>query len=837
MKLGISKRRIEVRLACLGWALCAAHSYSDAAQNYDAIIESARAGAYAQAIEQLRQWQTSNPQDKRVASDTVVILGWAGKDAEALASAKASGSAALAPYALRSAAKSARNQRDHAWALEAYSQLYAKDSQDCDALLGVANSQVDLRKLGEAGQSLAQLEKICTSAPRWPERVAQARSYWAATDLTSAERSDILALGWWSTQLQDSAPAEPSADYSVEYRNARLREAILIASRAGSHRLANTWLAQAGANLGSEDRARVLAAMAGQQIRWASKSTNAERNKWRELLNSAIAQLLQAKQLAKEPQLLSRIASDTIAAYAEQGDDAQTLRLMQEADSAGQQLLPHAELAASDALMRENQPKQAEQRLRRVLTDLQATNEFDKRELNIAMFYTLLDQGKIGQARTLIETTAAQVRPIANKGLPGVEIQDDAYVRFQLARAVLASSTQNLQEQSRSRALMLGLRNDAPFNTSVRLDEAETLQAQGKPRAAAQAIDLVLIDEPDNTRALEIVARNALDRNDFANYALARNELEQQGAHPIALNRLQTSAQRQMGFVLSGDVTRGLGTAANTANGSSDKEGSITLLSPVFQDRWRLKARWRNNQAQFGTGEAKADFAALGLRFYWPNLWAEAELTQRQTPSAPAGIRLASVWQVADGFTLNASAATQSEELPVRGQAARVSARSAQLSLDWRALPQTYLGLSTGNVKSTDDNNRVDLNFYADQAYSFGDTFRGNVRLDAGRSTNSNQNAAYYSPLRTDAYSIGTGLSQALTSAGQLGWTHKLSVSAGQVAQQGYATGGSYGISYEHEWRLGAGRVVSAALGQTRRPYDGVQDRRRTLSLRWNLAL
>ncbi len=829
------KLRLTLKWSGLGVALCAAHFNSMADQSYDAIIESARAGAYAQAVQALNAWQASHPQDNRVDSDRVVILGWSGKDEEALASAKASGSAVLEPYALRSAAKSARNQQDYAWALEAYNVLYAKDRQDCDALLGVANSQSDLRRLTQADQSLTELEQKCINSSRWSERVAQARSYWAATDKTNGDRSDIVALGWWSTQIQDGAQA--GTKYPVEYRNARMREAILIASRAGSQRLASTWLAQSGASFSSEDRAKVLAAMAGQQIRWAAKSANNERDKWREQLISAIAQLSQAKQLTKDPQLLSRITSDTIAAYAEQGDDTQTLRLMQEADSAGLPLLPQAELAASDALMRKNQPKQAEQRLRRVLTNLQTANEFDKRDLNIAMFYALLDQGKLEQARTLIETTSAQVRPIVNRGLPGVEIQDDAYVRFQLARAVLASSTNNLQEQSRSRTLIAGLRNDAPFNTAIRLDEAEIMQAQGKPRAAAQAIDLVLIDEPDNTRALEIVARNALDRNDFAAYASTRYELEQVGAHPIALNRLQTSAQRQMGFVLSGDFTRGLGTSANTADGSADKEGGITLLSPVFQDRWRLKARWRTNEAQFIAGQAKANFAALGLRFYWPNLWAEAELTQRQTPSAPAGVRLASVWQVADGFTLNASAATQSEDLPVRGQAAGVSAKSIQLSLDWRALAQTYLGLSTGSVKSTDDNRRVDANFYADQAYSFGDTFRGNVRLDAGRSTNSKQNVAYYSPLRTNAYSITSGLSQALVTAGQLGWTHKLSVSVGQVAQQGYATGNSYGVSYEHEWRLGTGRILSAAVGQTRRPYDGVQDRRRTLSLRWNLAL
>jgi biofilm PGA synthesis protein PgaA len=152
-------------------------------------------------------------------------------------------------------------------------------------------------------------------------------------------------------------------------------------------------------------------------------------------------------------------------------------------------------------------------------------------------------------------------------------------------------------------------------------------------------------------------------------------------------------------------------------------------------------------------------------------------------------------------------------------------------------LPQTYLGLSAGNVKSTDGNNRADLNVYADQSYSFGDSFRGNLRLDAGRSTNSQQDVAYYSPVQTNAYAITSGLSQALMTAGQLGWTHKLTLSLGQIAQLGYPTGASYSIGYEHELRLGTGRTVSAAIGQSRRPYDGVQDRRRTLSLRWNLAL
>ena len=183
-----------VLLACIVALVCATPVKGLASSSYDAIIALARTGAHSQAIEALRAWQTSNPQDKRVDSDLIVIMGWAGLDADALAVAKASGSNALEPYALRSAAKSARNQQDPVWALEAYKLLLAKDPQDCDALLGTANSQVDLRAPDEAGSTLTQLEKTCADAQDWPLRIAQARTYWSARQTNSNAPKDIAAL-------------------------------------------------------------------------------------------------------------------------------------------------------------------------------------------------------------------------------------------------------------------------------------------------------------------------------------------------------------------------------------------------------------------------------------------------------------------------------------------------------------------------------------------------------------------------------------------------------------------------------------------------------------------
>jgi biofilm PGA synthesis protein PgaA len=816
--------------------ICCVHTSCFAATDtdYDAIIELARKGAFTQSLESLRAWQQSHPQDVRVVSDLVVVLGWSRDDAKAVEVAKAAGMAALTPYAVRNAAKSARNLQDHTWALQAYRYLEGKDAQDCDALIGVANSLVDLRQSEQADKTLLKLEAGCANAAApWPDRVAQARTYWASR-LNNNVAADPAALGWWMEQFN---PQVSLKTYSQPYTDARWREAILLALRTGSHNLVAKWLPQGESALSDNDRARVMAALAAQKIRWAATTPSQERATWDQLLSAALKQLAQALALAKDPQLVRAIMSDMMTVYVERGNDAQALALMQEADSKNIVLLNYAELAVSDALMRDNQPAKAEQRLQVVLKKLENAKEFERRDANISLYYALLDQGKYQQARQLIETTTQQVPAFTNKGVAGVQVENGDYVRFQLARASMVSSGHDGREYNRSSHLRGALLSEAPFNTSIRLDEAQWLQARGWPRASAQVTELVLIDQPDNLRALEITASQALDAGDFQRYREVLGDMMRLGAHPLQLKRLKESADRQMGFLLSGDFTKGKSSSAASDSGSSDREAGFTLFSPVYQNHWRMKARWRNSQASLKAQEPHTDFAAMGLRMYWPYVWVDVELTKRMSPSAPVGLKLASHWQASDGLSLSASAATRSEELPLRGQVALESAKSAQVSLDWRALAQTYVGLSAGTVKSTDGNTRSDLGAYADQAFTLADSLQANVRLDLGQTTNTKSGVAYYSPKKLGSYSATTTFTHWIKQSGQYSWLHKLALGAGEISQQDYATASSYALSYEHEWRLGPARTLSAALGQSRRPYDGVQDRRRTFSLRWSQAL
>ena len=836
-KTGVSRN------AALIWVVLGCSSFARASglAEYEAIIQIARSGGYAKAANALENWAAPEPSKRRVDSDLAVILSQAGREGDALALAKKVGVLGLEPYALKSAAVAARNLQDATWAIAAYTRLTELNPTDCDARLGMTLSLTDAGQSVQSGQVLDTLEQVCTlPASPYIRAIAQARSYWAARRADVRSPQDLLALGWWSERLDaaDAAgAAEASTYFSESYQGEALREAITVASRNGAHHLVRRWLERGSRSLTDEEKAQMLAVKAAQKIRWAIATPDDARGDWRALLDTALTLLEQAKVLTRQPALLSSIASDLIAAFSELGDDVNTLRQVKLADAAAYALRPYAEVAAADALMRANQPRAAELRLRAALGRLQGSNEFEQRDVSVALFYALIDQGKFSEAKAWIDERAALVPAFSNRDLPGVQVEDDGYVRFQLARSALPSSALDGSAFDASRLMVSDLLRKAPFNPDVRLSDAQWAQARGWPRAAEQTTELVLADNPDSTRALDVAARQALERGDFAAVKTFQQNMEKLGAHPQMLERLQSAADRQMGFVLAGEAVRGTGEASDPSSGSSDSEAAISLLSPVYQNRWRLKARWRSSDAQFGNAAPNTQFFAVGTRFYWPYFWAELEAVRRTKPETAAGLRLTGQWRLADGVSAFAALASRAEELPLRGQAAGVSATSAQLSLDWRVLPQTYVGTSLNGFNASDGNRQRGVSAYADQTYTLADRWRANARLDVSRATNTRDDVAYFSPRALSSVAVTGVLAHDLIVSGQTGWTHKLALSVGSVAQRGFERGASHSLLYEHEWRLGSYRTLTAAIGESSRPYDGVQSRRKTFSLRWSLAL
>jgi biofilm PGA synthesis protein PgaA len=815
---------------------------------YDGIINAGRSGRHDEAISALRTWLATHPADRRARADMIVMLGWAGQDANAVAAANEVGLSTLEGYALRSAAKSGRNMSNYVWAEAAYAAALKLDPADCDALLGIAYTLADARNSSGADVRLTQFDTRCAllNAQRATEG-ARARTYWAQRQIVDGQPNDLDALGWWTKRLtqEERAPAKADAPLAMLQR-AQYQEAVLLATKVGAFHLVEVWLPRVENTLSENDRARVLASMAAQKIRWAANTSDAERKRWQLLLDDALRQLNQASSLATEASLKRMILADTIAALGELGDFERALSMAEQADQTTQTtqttqtkaaLPAYAEVVVADALMRANQPYQAEQRLRRVLAEQQVAGEAMNRDVSIAIFYTLIDQGKYDEARTWIEAAAKLVGPIAYRGLPGVEMEDSDYVRFQLARALLVSPSKGYREFQRAEVALSRILKTGPFNVSARLDQADWQNARGWPRAAAKSVALVESDESGNLRAIEFRARLGLDTGDFAGYREAYAELTRLDAHPIMLRRVREAYEREFGNVVTFGVTRGRSADSAADTGSSDMEADVSLMSALMLQYWRLKARWRTSEATFAARNESSNFFALGARLHRPYWWLDMEATQRANSSEGAGLRLAGSLQLVDGLTSRFAAATRSEDLPLRGQAAGVSARSVQASLNWRALAQTNIGVGGSRLVANDGNVRTELNARVDHAVSLADQWIASIRLEIDRSTNRLSQVAYFSPRRQESAGFSVGLAHTLLQAGARSWTHQLNIGIGRLAQEGFTTAQTQSASYEHDWRWGASGSIGASVGQSRRPYDGVESRRTTFSIRLNWAL
>ena len=89
--------------------LVACPAAAQAPDSLEAAVALARSGDYASALAALERLATAQPGDRQILFDTIVVLGWAGKDAEALARASGLDLAGAPAYVLEGIGRSARN--------------------------------------------------------------------------------------------------------------------------------------------------------------------------------------------------------------------------------------------------------------------------------------------------------------------------------------------------------------------------------------------------------------------------------------------------------------------------------------------------------------------------------------------------------------------------------------------------------------------------------------------------------------------------------------------------------------------------------------------------------
>ena len=142
----MSRKALRLRATVLALSLCAAFASAPVAGQSDphsAAVAQARAGDHAGALAALESLAAQRPGDRAIAFDRILILGWAGRDAEALALASGLDIAGAPAWVLEAIGRSARNQKRFDLARSAYQRALQAEPGRLESRVGLAFTMSD----------------------------------------------------------------------------------------------------------------------------------------------------------------------------------------------------------------------------------------------------------------------------------------------------------------------------------------------------------------------------------------------------------------------------------------------------------------------------------------------------------------------------------------------------------------------------------------------------------------------------------------------------------------------------------------------------------------------
>ncbi len=380
----------------IGAALCSqllmpAFAVADPA--YDALIIQARNGNFTPALTQLRQLPAERQTPGQV-SDHLVIAGWAGQDAEVLKVYEAQGkNRTLTPQALATVARTYRNQKQWAQAEAVYRQALVREPNNVDLQLGLALTEADGGKTTEAVQ---RARALVAANPNDPNR-RMALGY----ALTRAGFNYDALFEFDQAFIRAGDKPEVAREYIVALQKARLPEPALrlAAKRPGL--------------IDPVTQRRLEGDLAAERVRMAEFATRSEKERY-VIADRALQdydKLLARWTLdptAKDDVVVWRI--DRLGALKARARTADVIREYETLQAEGVKLPTYAVRWVAASYLDQRLPEKAAPLYRQAIEAPDA-DVGDRVEDSTALFYALLENDQVDEARTVAAPPPTRTSP------------------------------------------------------------------------------------------------------------------------------------------------------------------------------------------------------------------------------------------------------------------------------------------------------------------------------------------------------------------------------------------------------------------------------------------
>ena len=802
----------------IGAALCSqllmpAFAVADPA--YDALIIQARNGNFTPALTQLRQLPAERQTPGQV-SDHLVIAGWAGQDAEVLKVYEAQGkNRTLTPQALATVARTYRNQKQWAQAEAVYRQALVREPNNVDLQLGLALTQADGGKTTEAVQ---RARALVAANPNDPNR-RMALGY----ALTRAGFNYDALFEFDQAFIRAGDKPEVAREYIVALQKARLPEPALrlAAKRPGL--------------IDPVTQRRLEGDLAAERVRMAEFATRSEKERY-VIADRALQDYdkLLARwtpdPTAKDDVVVWRI--DRLGALKARARTAEVIREYETLQAEGVKLPTYAVRWAAASYLDQRLPEKAAPLYRQAITAPDA-DVGDRVEDSTALFYALLENDQVDEARTVAKNLADSQKPrVELKGLP-IGNPNDEWMDAQQLAAQAGTYGADLPSSEKSLEELVG---KAPGSIGLRLAQAEMYRARDWPRRAERVLKETEAQSPRDIGLEMSQGFTALDLQEWRQLdiltddVVARNPDNRQvqrlqrlrDVHDMAELRVEAYTGKSFGGGNNGD--------AGAVSGSRDWGIESRLYTPPIDEDWRLFAGAGYATADFEEGTGHHRWQVVGVERRTRDMTIEAEVSNHSYDDGSKQNATVSIaHDINDNWQYGGSLGYLLSTTPLRALNEGITANGGSGFIRWRANESREWKLTLSPSHFSDGNDRFEALLSGREGLYSSPKVQVDLGLEVGASRNSKEDTIYFNPKSDFTVLPVININHVLYHRYETQWSQQFQVGAGTYSQQDYSTGGIGLVGYGQRYRWNDVLEAGATLSLISRPYDG--DRERDLRL------
>ncbi|MCR4537298.1 poly-beta-1,6 N-acetyl-D-glucosamine export porin PgaA [Pseudomonas sp. 18.1.10] len=798
----------------IGAALCSqllmpAFAVADPA--YDALIIQARNGNFTPALSQLRQLPAERQTPGQV-SDHLVIAGWAGQDAEVLKVYETQGkNRSLTPQALATVARTYRNQKQWAQAEAVYRQALLREPNNVDLQLGLALTQADGGKTTEAVQ---RARALVAANPNDPNR-RMALGY----ALTRAGFNYDALFEFDQAFIRAGDKPEVAREYIVALQKARLPEPALrlAAKRAGL--------------IDPVTQRRLEGDLAAERVRMAEFATRSEKERY-VIADRALQDYdkLLARwtpdPTAKDDVVVWRI--DRLGALKARARTAEVIREYETLQAEGVKLPTYAVRWVAASYLDQRLPEKAAPLYRQAIEAPDA-DVGDRVEDSTALFYALLENDQVDEARTVAKNLADSQKPrVELKGLP-IGNPNDEWMDAQQLAAQAGTYGADLPSSEKSLEELVG---KAPGSIGLRLAQAEMYRARDWPRRAERVLKETEAQSPRDIGLEMSQGFTALDLQEWRQLdiltddVVARNPDNRQvqrlqrlrDVHDMAELKVEAYTGKSFGGGNNGD--------AGAVSGSRDWGIESRIYTPPIDEDWRLFAGAGYATADFEEGTGHHRWQVVGVERRTRDMTIEAEVSNHSYgDGSKQGAAVSIARDINDNWQYGGSLGYLLSTTPLRALNEGITANGGSGFIRWRANESREWKLTLSPSHFSDGNDRFEALLSGREGLYSSPKVQVDLGLEVGASRNSKEDTIYFNPKSDFTVLPVININHVLYHRYETQWSQQFQVGAGTYSQQDYSTGGIGLVGYGQRYRWNDVLEAGANLSLVSRPYDGNRER------------